>query len=103
MKRSRLRKRYGRAVRSRLKFEKTGTQNRKPTYSAIGYDSIDGGPTTYHMFNEHGMWRLSGDNVRRIGGYMAHDVASVRRMASKIDEAAEKAHRGGYSLTGDVV
>jgi hypothetical protein len=88
----------------KLQWERAGTQNRKSLYRADGgVDSIDGGPATYFVFNEGGLWRGGGDNVRRAGGVMGHSLPEVKRKVEQIDQAARLAFEGGYSLTGDVV
>ena len=103
MRRRGVARRRGHAGKKRLTWERTGTENRKSAYMAEGFDALDGGKTTYHLYNEAGVWRLSGDNVRRTGGYIATDVADAKRRAEAIDAAAETAFKGAYSLTADVV
>jgi hypothetical protein len=89
----------------RLSFERVGVQNRKPAYIAFnGVDSIDGGKATYHLYNEGGVYRLSGNNVRRAGGQrIVKNIAEGKAIADQIDEAAERAFHGGYSLSKDLV
>jgi hypothetical protein len=87
----------------KLTWERAGTQNRKAMYTAKGFDSLIGGETSYFVYNEGGLWRGGGDNVRRAGGVVGHSLPEVKRKVEAIDDAARKAFEEGYSLTGDVV